>query len=174
MTVRFRSRIDPKLAVAGIAAPCVAAVAVGTTAHRGSGVPLAVAIVSAVVAAMVVWIVLATYYEITDELLVAHSGPFAWRIPLKSICRVRASRSVRSGPALSMERLEITWGAGQVLRISPRDSAGFDERSAAPLTGHPPESIRRDTVRTRHDCGRCLPGRGDGGRSLTQARACRR
>jgi hypothetical protein len=127
MTVRFRSRIDPKLAVAGIAAPCVAAVAVGTTAQRGAGVPLALAlaIVSAVVAAMVVWIVLATYYEITEELLIAHSGPFAWRIPLKSVSRVRASHSVRSGPALSMQRLEITWGAGQVLLVSPRDSAGF-------------------------------------------------
>lgn len=125
MTVRFRSRIDPKRAVAGIAAPCVAAVAIGTTAQRGAGVPLALAIVSAVVAAMVVWIVLATYYEITDELLIAHSGPFAWRNPLKSVSRVRAAHSVRSGPALSMQRLEITWGAGQVLLISPRDSAGF-------------------------------------------------
>jgi hypothetical protein len=125
MTVRFRSRIDPKLAVAGVAAPSVAAVAVGTTAQRGASVPLALAIVSAVVAVLVVWIVLATYYEITDELLIAHSGPFAWRIPLRSISAVRASRSVRSGPALSMERLEVTWGAGQVLLISPRDAAGF-------------------------------------------------
>ncbi len=125
MAVRFRSRIDPKLAVAGIAAPCVAAVAIGTTAHRGAGVPLALAIAAAVVAAMVVWIVLATYYEITEELLVTHCGPFAWRIPLQSISAVRAAHSVRSGPALSMERLEITWGAGQVLLISPRDAAGF-------------------------------------------------
>ncbi len=125
MTVRFRSRVDAKLAVAAIAAPSVAAIAVGTTAQRGASVPLALAIVSAVVAVLVVWIVLATYYEITEELLVAHSGPFTWRIPLRSISAVRASRSVRSGPALSMERLEVTWGAGQVLLISPRDAAGF-------------------------------------------------
>lgn len=125
MTVRFRSRIDRKLAVAAIAAPCVAAVALGITAHRGAGVPLALAIVSTVVAGLVVWIVLATYYEITNELLLAHSGPFVWRVPLRNISGVRASQRARSGPALSIERLEITWGAGQILLISPRDGAGF-------------------------------------------------
>lgn len=47
------------------------------------------------------------------------------RIPLKDITSVRESRSVRSGPALSMDRLEIAWGERHVLLISPEDKSGF-------------------------------------------------
>ena len=106
-------------------APCVALVAIGTSAGHSRGVLLPLAVMTALVAVIVVWIVLSTYYEFTGDLLVAHAGPFSWRIPLREISSVRESQSVRSGPALSMDRLEIAWGEGRLLLISPEDKAGF-------------------------------------------------
>jgi PH (Pleckstrin Homology) domain-containing protein len=125
MSAIFRSKIDGNLKVVGLAMPCVALVALGTNARHSGAVLLLLAIMAVLIAGMVVWIVLSTYYEFTHDLLVAHSGPFAWRIPLAQISNVRESRSVRSGPALSMDRLEVTWSGRHVLLISPQDKAGF-------------------------------------------------
>ena len=123
MKTTFPSKVDLKLGIVGVVTPCVALIAVGTSAGRPGVFPLA--LVTVLIAVIIVWTVLSTYYEIDDGLLMAHSGPFRWRIPLKDITRVRESRSTRSGPALSMDRLEITWSEGKVLLISPRDKAGF-------------------------------------------------
>lgn len=123
MKATFPSKVDLKLFVIGLASPCVALIAIGTSAGRPVVFPLALA--AALVAVVVVWIVLSTYYEIAGGLLIAHSGPFSWRVPLKDISGVRESRSARSGPALSLDRLEITWGGGKVLLISPRDKTRF-------------------------------------------------
>lgn len=124
MRTVFRSKLDRPLIVVGFAMPCVALVAIGTSATHGRGV-LLLAILTVLVAVVVVWIVLSTYYEFTGERLVAHSGPFSWRIPLEDIVSVRESNSVRSGPALSMDRLEIAWGESHVLLISPEGKVGF-------------------------------------------------
>lgn len=125
MSTTFRSKVDPKLTMLGCAMPLVALVAIGTSAGRGKGGLLPLAIITALVAVVIAWMLLSTYYELTGELLVAHSGPFCWRIPLKNISSVRESQSVRSGPALSMDRLEVAWDGGRVLLISPEDKAGF-------------------------------------------------
>lgn len=124
MKSKFRSKVDRKLFMIGLAAPCVALIAISTSTGRNRAV-LLLAIVTALVAGIVVWIMLSTYYEIAADALIAHSGPFSWRIPLKEITGVRESDSVRSGPALSMDRLEITWGERNVLQISPEDKATF-------------------------------------------------
>jgi Bacterial PH domain len=125
MRAKFRSKVDSRLRIVGFAMPCVAIIAIGTTARHGAGMLLLPAVVTGLVAAVVVWIVLSTYYEFTRDFLVAHSGPFSWRIPLKDISTVRESHSVRSGPALSMDRLEVAWGGNHVLLISPEDKTGF-------------------------------------------------
>ena len=121
---RFRSKVDGKLIAAGLAMPCLALAVVAINTRLGRGTLLLPAILMTSIAALVVWIMLSTYYEITRDLLVAHCGPFSWRIPLQEIIGVCESDSARSGPALSMDRLEIAWRAG-VLLISPEDKAGF-------------------------------------------------
>jgi len=125
MRTVFRSKVDANLRIIGLAAPCVAAVALGTTAGHGRRMMLLLACVTTLVALLVVWMVLSTYYEITRDLLVAHSGPFSWRIPLEEISSVRDSHSVRSGPALSMDRLEVIWRGRRTLLISPADKQAF-------------------------------------------------
>jgi hypothetical protein len=121
----FRSKIDAKLWAIGLAMPAVALIAIITSPRLSNGLLWLPVIATVFVAAIVVWVVLSTYYEFQGDALVAHSGPFSWRIPLKEISAVRESSSMRSGPALSMERLEIVFGAGRVLLISPEDKAGF-------------------------------------------------
>jgi hypothetical protein len=125
MTIVFRSKVDAKLWAIGLAMPAVALIAIITSPRLSNGLLWLPVIATVFVAAIVVWVVLSTYYEFQGDALVAHSGPFSWRIPLKEISAVRESSSMRSGPALSMERLEIVFGAGRVLLISPEDKAGF-------------------------------------------------
>jgi hypothetical protein len=123
MTTMFRSKIDGKFKAVAFIMPWVALVAIATSPRAAAlWVP---AIATLVISTVVVWVTLATYYEFEGEALVAHSGPFSWRIPLKDISAVRESNSVRSGPALSMDRLEITHRNGRVLLISPEDKPGF-------------------------------------------------
>jgi len=132
MTAVFRSKVDGKLKVIGLVMPCAAIIAIAST-PRAMGLLWLPILLTGVVAVIVVWVVLSTFYEFKGDVLVAHSGPFSWRIPVKEILSVRESTSVRSGPALSMDRLEITFGNGRVLLISPEDKAGF----LAALRRHP-------------------------------------
>jgi hypothetical protein len=53
------------------------------------------------------------------------SGPFRWTIALDDIHAVTPSRDLRSGPALSLDRLRIEYGPGREILISPRDQSGF-------------------------------------------------
>ncbi len=125
MTSVFRSRVDGTLTAVGLVLPCGALAAVFTASRFAIGalwLPVALLVLAAV---FVSWVVLSTYYEFRDDALVAHSGPFRWRIALGEIRSVRESDSVRSGPALSMDRLEIVYGHGRVLLISPQDKPGF-------------------------------------------------
>ena len=123
MITRFRSKIDGKLRAVGLIMPCVALVAIATSPRLA--VLWVPTIAMVLVTLVVVWVVLSTYYEFEGEVLIAHSGPFSWRIPLEEISAVRESNSVRSGPALSMDRLEITYRNGRALLISPEDKPGF-------------------------------------------------
>jgi hypothetical protein len=65
-----------------------------------------------------------TYYDIKDDELLVRSGLFRWRIAISSIRRLRASGSLLSAPALSMDRIEVQHDGGAIA-ISPRDRAGF-------------------------------------------------
>jgi len=123
MVTVFRSKIDGKLKAVGVVMPCVALVAIAASPR--TAVLWVPAIAMLVVTIVVTWVVLSTFYEFEGETLIAHSGPFAWRISLKEISAVRESNSIRSGPALSMDRLEITYRQSRVLLISPEDKLGF-------------------------------------------------
>ncbi|HEY6483405.1 MAG TPA: PH domain-containing protein [Steroidobacteraceae bacterium] len=74
---------------------------------------------------LVVWTALGTWYAFDGRVLCIRSGPFRWKIELDDIHAVTPSRDLRSGPALSRDRLRIDYGAGRTILISPRDQAGF-------------------------------------------------
>ena len=124
MKAVFRSKVDGKIKGLGLLLPGVALMALFTSPRGNLLLWLPVALVF-LAALIVSWILMSTYYELQAGELVAHSGPFTWRIPLTEVTDVRESSTVRSGPALSMDRIEIIYGGGRVLVISPADKAEF-------------------------------------------------
>lgn len=146
MNAVFRSKVDGPFKWAAIAMPCVA-LAVLFATPRGTHlfwIPVGMMFLAA---AAVCWIGVATYYELRGDRLVIHCGPFTWRIPLAEVTEVRESDSVRSGPALSMDRVEIVYGGGKVLIISPADKDRFIA------------ALQRRTALTRSEAAGTKPGR---------------
>jgi len=146
MKAVFRSKVDSVFVWIALAMPAVAFVALFTApqGNRLLWIPVGTLFLAAFI---VCWTFVSTYYELQDEQLVAHCGPFAWRIPLAEVTGIQESKSVRSGPALSMDRLEVAYDGGKVLVISPADKAlfvaAFQRRMAALKSGAPgttPES----------------------------------
>jgi hypothetical protein len=76
-------------------------------------------------AALTGWILLATYYVVTDSDLLVRSGPFRLRVPLSAISRITKSDSAFSAPALSLDRLAIEYGRDQTCTISPSNAEAF-------------------------------------------------
>jgi hypothetical protein len=66
-----------------------------------------------------------TNYELSSDTLKVRSEVIRTSIPYQEIHQVRASRSWRSAPALSLDRLEITYGNSRTTLVSPRDRAAF-------------------------------------------------
>lgn len=124
MTPIFRSRVDRRFKWIGLLMPWLALLTLLGVQPGNRMLWIPVGLVS-LATVLICWILISTYYELSHGQLVAHCGPFAWRIALADISSIRESSSMRSGPALSMDRLEIACRDGRVLVISPADKAGF-------------------------------------------------
>lgn len=72
-----------------------------------------------------IWILQTTYYLLSDEQLLVRCGPFRWSIPLEEIQTVRRSRSMLSGPAMSLDRVEIRYSRYGSVLISPERREQF-------------------------------------------------
>lgn len=80
---------------------------------------------AALMSGLMVWPLLwANFYVVTAGSLIIHKGPFRKRVRLSSISRLRAARSTTPAIGLSLERIEIRYGA-KVVSVSPRDRQGF-------------------------------------------------
>lgn len=80
------------------------------------------------VSGFIAWIRLTTSYTVDSRELAIRSGPFRWRIPISEIRSIEPARglmALRSGPALSIQRLVVTYGGGRQLMISPEDQQRF-------------------------------------------------
>jgi len=79
-------------------------------------------------------ILVRTHYTVADGELRIVSGPFKWTITLTDITSIEPSRNLLSSPALSIDRLKVSYGKRKFVLISPADKAGFlaaVERGAA-------------------------------------------
>jgi hypothetical protein len=78
------------------------------------------------------------YYEIGDKLLLVRMGVIKWKIPIEAIDAAQPSRNIASAPALSMDRVLITYQKGQTrgrILVSPRDKQRFFEDLAGASAG---------------------------------------
>ena len=71
------------------------------------------------------WILTTTYYRVYDDLLLIRSGPFRWRLRISSIRQVRRSVNPMASPALSIDRLELSYGKNRFILISPLEPRLF-------------------------------------------------
>ena len=78
-----------------------------------------------VVLGLPVWLFMTTVYTVESDLLQIHSGPFRWAIALDRIESVYPSHSKRSGPALSLDRLEIRYRPNRRVLVSPQHQQEF-------------------------------------------------
>ena len=77
----------------------------GAAIHPAAKVALVEASLGA--AALCLWMLYGTYYELTEESLIAQCGPFGSTIPLSRIQAVKATRNPLASRALSLDRLHI-------------------------------------------------------------------
>ncbi|MDP6778216.1 MAG: PH domain-containing protein [Candidatus Latescibacteria bacterium] len=89
-------------------------------------------LIVAAVCLLSVWTTLATLYGtsyvLSSDRLLVRSWLFRWRVDLSAITEVSPTRSSLSGPALSLDRLQIKYrGSSGGLQISPVDKRGFLE-----------------------------------------------
>ena len=121
---RFRSKVDAWLAL--VVTGVLGAMWLAPVRRLWAGRPIdALDIIASVLAtAFIVWLFRGTYYVVTADALIMHAGPFRRTVPLRLVQRLRATHNPLSSPALSLDRIEVTYGSKRIL-ISPEDRRGF-------------------------------------------------
>lgn len=77
--------------------------------------------------ALLLWIWFGTSYRIDDEALIVRSGPFISTIDIKTIKKLKATKTLLAGPALSLDRIEIQYKTYDTVIVSPKDKIEFIE-----------------------------------------------
>jgi membrane protein YdbS with pleckstrin-like domain len=88
-------------------------------------VRIAVAVVTLFVLLLLFSIFTRTHYTIAHGELRVVSGPFRRTVPLAEITSIEPSRNPLSSPALSLDRLKVSYGDNKYILISPADKTGF-------------------------------------------------
>jgi len=119
----YKSKIDVWLFAILIISTLVSIIAAYVAFTAGAGLVALVILASG--GALPLWILLSTNYEVSNHRLAVRCGPFSWSIPLDAITDVSSTRNPLSSPALSLDRLEITYAKGKTIMVSPADPTGF-------------------------------------------------
>ena len=124
---RFKSKIDRWLLYLLIAVMVFEVVVLGiaATATRSPGAAVSIVATALIIVALIGSLLVRTHYTIAGNTLRIASGPFSWKVPIDQIESVKATRNPLSSPALSLDRLQISYGDGRRVMVSPADKAGF-------------------------------------------------
>jgi hypothetical protein len=125
--MKFKSAVDTWFYILVAGLPVVVLVLVASAGTGTVSEMAIIAIVLVVTMGLPVWLLFSTYYVVESGVLLVRSGPFRWSIPISDITSVQPSRSLLSSPALSLKRLEIRYGNGRSILVSPKDQAGFQK-----------------------------------------------
>jgi len=133
----FPSRVDRWLILLLVAAWGVSLVSVVSAVQAGGppSVLFSTLGLEVLVFGFVVWVFTTTRYTVGDGALAVRSGPFRWRIALEEITEIVPSRNPLSSPALSLDRLQVRYGRGRSILISPRERRSFLEAVVARSPG---------------------------------------
>jgi hypothetical protein len=147
-TLVFKSAIDWWLYVAIVVSLLgVAIVAVQLASSASIEVTAFLVVVAILTAGLLLWPLLATTYSVDEDASKVNCGPSRWHIARADVVRVSPSRSVLSSPALSLDRLEIVYGNGRSLLISPKDKPAFLRALNLNQTKIGASSVRNELLR---------------------------
>lgn len=125
--MRYSSKVDGWLVPVMVIA--IAGLVAGLVSVFVSPTPWpvrALTIVTVVVVTMLLFSVFRnTWYEVGTTDLRIVSGPLKWKIPISEITEIRPTRNPLSSPALSLDRLKISYGRKKFVLVSPADKEGF-------------------------------------------------
>lgn len=71
------------------------------------------------------WFWFGTSYKIKEKQLKIKSGPFRYTVNIEDIKKLKASKTLLAGPALSIDRIEILHKKYDVTIVSPKDKSEF-------------------------------------------------
>ena len=72
-----------------------------------------------------IWLLFSTNYSTNEKDLLIKCGPFRWVVPLATITSVKETKNPLSSPALSLDRLQISYQSGKSIMVSPKDKQRF-------------------------------------------------
>jgi membrane protein YdbS with pleckstrin-like domain len=124
---RFKSKIDRWLLYMLIAVIIFEVIVMGIVATQAGSLVAALSIVAAalLIVVLIGSLLVRTHYTVAAGTLRIASGPFSWKVPIDQIESVKATRNPLSSPALSLDRLQISYRNGRKIMVSPADKAGF-------------------------------------------------
>lgn len=122
----FRSKIDARVITTMVLGSAVSLFAACPMLASGAGPDIVgPTVLLGIGVALQLWILSSTCDGVHEGSLLIRSGPFRWKISLPDIARVVPTGSAMSGPALSLDRLLIEYGAGKTVLVAPRDQEAF-------------------------------------------------
>ena len=127
-TLRFRSKVDWWVALLLGGAVLGLSVIFGFTDSGKAAVQkdfLVVLATGLVPILLVTWMLFDTGYDITATELRVRCGPIRTAVPLEKLSRISPTSSIMSAPALSIDRLEVSYNRFDTVVISPADKRGF-------------------------------------------------
>ncbi len=121
----YKSKIDAWLAAALAGGVAVLFYIAGMTLMSGGPMVWLQGLIVAAALVLTLWVVFGTRYIVENDRLLIRSGPFKWTIALADIRAIKSTNNPVASPALSLKRLRIDYGKGQVVLISPRNRDAF-------------------------------------------------
>jgi hypothetical protein len=141
----FESKIDAWILILMLATMFIVSVSVAGQFNQPQGHPLWLMLLSAPVVVLLAWVLLDTRYILDSRELLVRCGPLRWVVPIAQITSAIPGRDPTSGPALSLDRVRITFGPGKVIVISPRERELFLKTLETLRRGRPPDGRGRAT-----------------------------
>ena len=126
----FKSKVDRWLKALVFGIPIVVlAVPVTMAARNGKPQPIIPALlVVIIIIAFNSWLFRTTDYRIENGTLHIRSAFIHWTVEIREIVSIVPTRNPLSSPALSLDRLQISYrknGRARVILVSPEDKRGF-------------------------------------------------
>lgn len=86
---------------------------------------IVVYVISALTISFILWMWFGTSYRIEGDVLKVKTGPVRSTVNIADIRKLTATRTLLSGPALSLDRIEILHKNYDIMIVSPMDKTEF-------------------------------------------------